>query len=698
MRGAGRGRLRRAAVALLCAAGLALPALPAAAGAEPARPRAAVAFPVSEPFDSATNSGTASGTAAYPDAGWLRLTSASASQAGTWKMKDSFSSDLGFVAEFTYATYGGTAYDGKRGDGLAFYLTDGAAADGAGGFGGALGYACSMSGSVCTGKAGVPGGYLGIGLDEFGNFSSSGVGNGGPGTDPNKIVVRGGGNLSTGYRFGTAATPPGKTVETGTRDKKRTIRVSLLPSGKKMLLSVWSNSGPGTDMTQLITDFDVTTIANQPALPATLKIGFSAGTGAATNTHEIDELKINVPVDLTVRKSVDVTTVAAGGGPVTYTVTVSNSAANDVSGALVKDTVPDLTDVSWTCKADTGSACGKASGSGSVLNTTADLKRGGTVTYTVKGTAPAQPATLRNTATVTAPADRSDTNPADNTATSPATTVTARADVSVLKEALGAGPIAPGESFDYRITASDLGPSDTTDVTVSDTLPAPLSFVSSPDGCTADGRRLSCPVRATLAAGAKTSWTVKVVLDPAYTGDGTDLANTATVRHGVPDPVASNDSGTAAGPPGGAPVPRADLALIKQPTTRPRIAPGETFLYRLSVSNAGPSVARGVTVTDPLPTALTLVPPVTGCTADGRNLTCGPAATLDPGKSVTWFFTVRIDPGYVGDGTTLLNTATVRATTPDPVAGNNSATAGPPGGAVRAPTADLELTKKAVKG
>ncbi|CAM5607345.1 hypothetical protein SAVIM338S_05545 [Streptomyces avidinii] len=574
---------RTAAASLLFSAALVLPALPPAAATakapatvatattaghaagDPAggpRPRA-LAFPVNETFDSSTNLGTTSGSASYPGSSWLRLTSAGTNQAGTWKMKDSFPSSLGFLAEFSYATYGGTAFEGKRGDGLSFYLADGSASDAVGPAGGSLGYACTGPvASRCT-TSGVPGAYLGIGLDEFGNFSSNTVGNGGPGGQPNKIVVRGGGNGSTGYRYATAADGPGSTVETGSRAKLRTVRVSLLPSGTKMLLSVWSDSGPDTTMTRLITDHDVTGITGQPTLPATLKVGFSASTGGATNTHEIDDLQINVPADLTIAKTGSPASVPAGGGPVTYTLTVSNSQANEVTGAVVRDTVPGLTDVTWTCRPGTGGTCGRASGSGSVLDTTADFKRGGSVTYTVTGTAPAQPATLANTATVTAPADRQDTNPADNSATAADTVVTARADVAAEKEGVGAGPVAPGQEFEYRITARNLGPSHTSAVQVSDTLPGPLRFVSSPDGCTASGQQLSCPARAQLNAGTSTSWTLRVRLDPAYQGDGSDLGNVAAVRHAVADPRPANDTSAAAAPPGGVAAAAADLSLAK---------------------------------------------------------------------------------------------------------------------------------------
>ncbi|MFJ3880516.1 hypothetical protein ACIPW5_24025 [Streptomyces sp. NPDC090077] len=676
-----------AAAALLCAAAF---TATAPAGAVQ-RPRAALAFPVNEAFDSSANLGTASGNASYPaGGGWLRLTSASTGQAGTWKMKDTFSTTLGIVAEFRYATYGGTAFAGKRGDGLSFYLTDGTAADGTGPTGGSLGYACSGALSRCL-TSGVPGAYLGIGLDEFGNFSSDGVGNGGPGTQANKIVVRGGGSGTTGYRYATAADGPGSTVETGSRANERKVRVSLLPSGTKMLLSVWSDSGPGTALTQLVTDFDVTTITSQPALPATLKVGFSAGTGSATNIHEIDDLAINVPADLKVVKSTAQSTVPAGD-PVTYTVTVSNSQANDVTGAVVRDTVPGLTDVTWTCKAGTGGTCATASGSGSTLDTKADLKRGGSVTYTVTGRAPAQPASLSNTATVTAPADRTDTNPADNTSTASDVTVTARADLAAEKEGVGSGPVAPGEEFEYRITARNLGPSHTQTVLMSDTLPAPLRFVSSSSGCTATGQQLSCPPRGPVNAGTSASWTVRVRLDPAYTGDGTDLGNVASVRQGLPDPRPENNTSAAAGPPGGPAAARADLSLTKAAQDRAPVAPGESFTYTVTVRNAGPSVARKVRVTDPLPAGLEFVSG-DGCTASGRDVTCGTEAAVDPGGSRAWTFTVRVDPAYAGDGTALRNTATAVSDTADPNPADNSGSAGTPGGRVAPPAADIELSK-----
>ncbi|MER5768026.1 hypothetical protein [Streptomyces sp. NPDC001985] len=652
----------------------------------------ALSFPVHEPFDGpAGNLGTLTGTASYQSGGWLRLTSAAGGQAGGWEMNDSFSTGLGIVAEFTYATYGGTPFDGKRGDGLAFFLANGAAPNGTGAPGGSLGYACG-GGPPCN-RSGVPGAFLGIGIDEFGNFSSTAVGNGGPGTQANKIVLRGGGSGTTGYRFGTSVDGPGGTVETRGRGDYRTVRVTVVPRGGRLLVSIWSDTGPGTALNEIVTDYDVTTIAGQPALPATLKVGFSGGTGGATNIHEIGDLKINVPADLSVTKTGSPATVPAAGGRVTYTVRVSNSDDNDVMGAYVQDTVPGLTGVTWTCTATAGSACGQPSGSGNTLITTVDLLRSGSATYTITGTAPAQPATLTNTATVTAPADRSDTDTTNNTA-SATTTVTARADVAALKSGVGSGPVSPGQTFDYRITARNNGPSDTANVRMTDTLPAGLTFVSSADGCTASGAAVSCPAARTLAANQSLSWTFRVRLDPGYTGDGGDLRNVATVTHDVTDPVPANNTSAAAPPPGGVTRPVADVRTAKQTVTATPVAPGQTFDYRVTVTNDGPSTARGVRITDVLPTALALVSSPDGCTASGRTVSCGPVAALAVRSSATWTFRVRLDPAYSGDGTTLRNTAVAASDTDDPNEANNSGTSGPPGGRVTAPTADLVLTKR----
>ncbi|MFC5664344.1 DUF11 domain-containing protein [Kitasatospora misakiensis] len=312
---------------------------------------------------------------------------------------------------------------------------------------------------------------------------------------------------------------------------------------------------------------------------------------------------------------------------------------------------------------------------------------------TVTRTFRSVPTGTPNTATVAAPTNRTDLNAADNSATAVTEITAGPADIATRKEALGNGPVVPGQTFDYRITTTNLGPADTTKVVMTDVLPSPLLHVSSP-GCTVNGRSISCGPVANLAVGAAISWTVTVRLDPAYTGDGSDVLNTATSSSDAVDPVPANNTTSATGPPKGVAPAQADLAAAKQAVGTTPVAPGETFDYRVTVTNTGPSQAVGVQALDPLPATLAFVSSVGRCSSSGQSVTCAGTDPLAPGASRTWTFTVRLDPGYRGDGSDVRNTATAAATTADPVTTNNtSKPAGPPGGTVRSPEADLEFGK-----
>jgi len=94
--------------------------------------------------------------------------------------------------------------------------------------------------------------------------------------------------------------------------------------------------------------------------------------------------------------------------------------------------------------------------------------------------------------------------------------------------------------------------------------------------------------------------------------------------------------------------------------------------YTITVSNAGPDAATQVTVTDILPGSVTFVsatPSQGSCSGTG-TVTCN-LGTINNAASATVSLVVR--PTAAG---AVSNTATVTATSTDPVPGNNSATAG----------------------
>jgi type IV pilus assembly protein PilY1 len=119
-----------------------------------------------------------------------------------------FSSSAGLQVTFKTVTYrgdsGGTASDGA--DGMSFFLMDGSVTPNIGSWGGSLGYTCSNTNSDYHGAIG---GYLGLGIDEYGNFlngarntlgtsvtaSGDNTASGG-GYVPNRIGIRGAGNIN----------------------------------------------------------------------------------------------------------------------------------------------------------------------------------------------------------------------------------------------------------------------------------------------------------------------------------------------------------------------------------------------------------------------------------------------------------------------------------------------------------------------
>jgi len=120
-----------------------------------------------------------------------------------------FPTTQGVQVTWTSVTYGGDNDQNTGADGISFFLSDGSKSPTtAGGLGGSLGYSCS---NVNGKYEGLLGGYLGVGIDEFGNFtngSTSSVKNGvttytsndntasGTGAHAGSIGVRGAGDIT----------------------------------------------------------------------------------------------------------------------------------------------------------------------------------------------------------------------------------------------------------------------------------------------------------------------------------------------------------------------------------------------------------------------------------------------------------------------------------------------------------------------
>lgn len=269
----------------------------------------------------------------------------------------------------------------------------------------------------------------------------------------------------------------------------------------------------------------------------------------------------------------------------------------------------------------------------------------------------------------------SDTTDPDVTNNSSVDTITISASADLALTKTGPATVTAGTNATYVLTATNHGVSTATGVTVSDALPAGVQVVSvsGGGGCTAGtpGDPLA-PARCSfgvLAPGASASMTVVVRVDPGTTGI---LHDDGRVDSDVFDPDTSNNLvhvDTTVNT-------SADLALTIAATPNPVIA-GNALSYQLTVTNTGPSVSRNVVLTDPIPSSekvdsTSTSTPSSSCDLQvNTNTVQCQLGDLDPGRSavITIYVTVAAatPPGSIVD------TASVTATTGDPATANNTA-------------------------
>jgi type IV pilus assembly protein PilY1 len=147
------------------------------------------------------------------------------SERGAILSANTFSTGSGLQVTFKTVTYrgdgGGAGHDGA--DGISFFLMDGSKPAGIGATGGSLAYSCSNNNPNYDG---LNGGYIGLGIDEFGNFlngkslvpgyTGTNIATGdnsafGYGYKPGRIGLRGAGSISWAALNGAYGTNPNNT-------------------------------------------------------------------------------------------------------------------------------------------------------------------------------------------------------------------------------------------------------------------------------------------------------------------------------------------------------------------------------------------------------------------------------------------------------------------------------------------------------
>lgn len=221
--------------------------------------------------------------------GRLRLTQAAGNQSTSTTYQRLFPAANNLVT----ITFNHYAYGGNGADGMAVVLSDATVTPQPGAFGGPLGYGFK------PGIPGFAGGWLGVGLDEFGNYSGEG-GTTNVGQRRQSVVIRGSGSGTAGYRYlrgtcnngasntNTACLNP-RVDGNGSANHKYQLTIDSRVSGQSMV-KIERDTGSG--YVTLIDSFNAQSQSGQTQVPSDFLLSLTGSTGGSTNIHELDNVQI----------------------------------------------------------------------------------------------------------------------------------------------------------------------------------------------------------------------------------------------------------------------------------------------------------------------------------------------------------------------------------------------------------------------
>jgi uncharacterized repeat protein (TIGR01451 family) len=445
------------------------------------------------------------------------------------------------------------------------------------------------------------------------------------------------------------ALPPGMTFE-----------AIVAPPGWSCVTPAAGSSGSVTCSNPVIPP-GTSTFVIQGRVAASVASGTPITNGASVSATSVDPNPANngssatataqASADVRVTKTGPATVVA--GTSITYEIMIANLGPSDAQGVVLADPTPSgLTFVSASAPCAAGFPC-------TLGSLTAGTHRIVTATFAVPSVY-TTPDPIVNTASATATTpDPSTANNSGRAATELAPAVT---NLSVTRVCVPPGAVAPGDTITCTVTVTNTGPSAANNVVLDETLSAGLGFVSltAPAGwncatpAVGAGGLVSC-----ANPGMPVGTSVLTLVARVLPGASGTVGTTGVIASSTPN----SSSTTSATETPRAVLTSADLRIAKTGPTTARIA--DRIVYAITVTNAGPSDALAVVISDPTPASLALVSASSPCAA---GFPCA-LGTLAAGASVQIHATYQVEARVAP----LRNLATVAASTPDPNTGNNSA-------------------------
>jgi uncharacterized repeat protein (TIGR01451 family) len=313
--------------------------------------------------------------------------------------------------------------------------------------------------------------------------------------------------------------------------------------------------------------------------------------------------------------------------PVTFTMTVSNAGPSPAMDTVVNQTIP-----SGVIYEGSSSSQGTVFQTGSMLTFfvgTMGVYSNATITVSTEAVSEGL-----WTSTAVVGATNTNPNPSNNSASASVLVTKPFADLGLTMYAQPVTLPDNGQA-NFLMTVTNHGPDEALAVTVTNFLPASLSFVSgsASQGSVSPGGTLVSLGTMLPGAGA----TATLVLSPTVVGTST-LTSTVGLDPSEVDPILTNNTASAYI----TALPAADLGVSVAVSPSPAIS-GGNITYVVTVTNAGPSTATNVFMNETLPAFATFV-------------STSQTNAVDVGGLVTWTI-----PGAMPSGTSQTLTVIVQA-------------------------------------
>ncbi|MEU7617492.1 fibronectin type III domain-containing protein [Micromonospora rifamycinica] len=678
--------------------------------------------------------------------GKLRLTDATTSQLGGVFSAVSVPTSQGLDITFNSYQYGGNT---PGADGLAFVL---AAVDPVnplspavtGNRGGSLGYSAAFNG----GSAGLSNGYLGIGIDVFGNYSSStyqGSGCTNPpyitttGRVPGQVVVRGPGRNGVGYcainstatttsspalalraATRTASVVPVEVVVNSTGAAFTTVSGITVPAGEYRVRFT-PVGGAAITLQGLLPTVSASFYpspnwVNASGIPKQLAFGWVGSTGSVTDFHEVDNaaaVTFNPVPDLNVSQTSYNLSTLNPGDPVTYAITAGvDAGVAETAPISVTQTLP--AGVAPVGAFGSGWICGTAVGQTiTCLNSNGPFAGGTslppiTVVAIVTGTG-VTPSLIQTATTVTS--SSSDANPGFSSSTTPVTPPTAPSGITVtpaLSSIAGGIAVTVGGSNLSGATAIEIGTTTEQQAGTPVVLlpcpsgPAPGCFTVNGDGTLAIS---SMPSRAAAATVNVTVVTRGVAASASYVYAAAPAAPAApTATAGITSATVSWTAPASNGSPitGYVVTPirngvaQATQSFDASTTSRTLtgLTAGASYTFQVAAVNAFGTGANSPASAAVVPYAVPSAPTITAVSAASNSATLSWTAPASNGSAITSYVVTPYLGGVAQAAQTFPSTPTTQtvsgltagATYTFRVAATNAAGTGPASAASSAVT------------